>query len=86
MIYEGETNRNMDIRRGEHEDTRKNSQPSKHLRANADHSFTWSILRKAHSYEFKRKILESFFICKFEPSLNSQIEHTKLLLYRNGIT
>ena len=84
--YIGETLRNYPIRWAEHEDPRKDSEVARHLRVNEDHKIEWSILVKGLQNTKIRKIYEAFFITKFRPSLNGQIEHQNLMLFRNGIT
>ena len=84
--YEGETQRIAEVRWREHEDKKLNSEPSKHLKRNPEHVFTWSIRRKAPLSKLKRKILEALFISRNKPSLNNQINHVNLILFRNGIT
>ena len=76
----------MHIRTGEHEDIKKASEPSKHLKANRDHVFTWKILAFAPGDSAKRKILEAFFISKYKPGLNGQVTSRKLTLFKNGVT
>ena len=61
MIYEcacscqeshiGETVRNVEIRRQEHEDTQKDSEPVKHLKNNPTYSFTWKLLSHPRQLE-----------------------------------
>ena len=84
--YIGETDRCIHVRTGEHEDIKKNSEPSKHLKANRDHSFNWKILAFAPRDTTKRKILEAFFISKFKPGLNEQVKSRKLTLFKYGVT
>jgi hypothetical protein len=84
--YMGETDRCAHLRTDEHENLKKVSEPAKHLKANAGHSFTWKILSNAPNTQGKRKILEALFIAKFKPALNDQIKSTKLKLFPNGVT
>ena len=84
QTYVGETDRCAHIRTREHEDIKKASEPSKHLKLNRDHSFTWKIF--APNDGDKRKILEALFISKYKPGLNEQIKSRKLSLFRNGVT
>ena len=84
--YVGETDRCLHLRLAEHEDTKKASEPAKHLKSNHEHSFTWKILAHAPRDSNKRKILEALFISKFRPCLNDQVHSCKLILFRNGIT
>ena len=84
--YIGETKRIAQFRFDEHNTPGKKSEPSKHLLENSNHVFDWSIITSASRSVFKRKILEAFYIAKFKPSLNDQLECHKLLLFRHGIT
>ena len=84
--YVGETDRCAHIRTREHEDIKKASEPSKHLKLNRDHSFTWKILAFAPNDGDKQKILEALCISKYKPGLNEQIKWRKLSLFRNGVT
>ena len=42
--YVGETVRNAESRWKKHNDTKKESEPAKHLRDNPSHSFTWKLI------------------------------------------
>ena len=84
--YTGETNRIAEIRFEEHNNPIKNSHPAKHLCKYPDHTFEWSIITSAPRSQFKRKILEAFYISKFKPTINDQLESHKLLLFRHGVT
>ena len=76
----------MRVRWNEHEDISRISEPSKHLKKNPTHAFTWSVIRSASSDKCRREFLESLFIAKTKPSLNNQIKHAKLTLFRHGVT
>ena len=84
--YIGETKRNAEIRFKEHNSSSGKSEPSKHLLQNLTHSIDWKILCKAPRDNKKRKILESYFICKFKPNINDQLDIRFLRLFRNGVT
>ena len=84
--YIGETKQIVEERWKQHEDPAHESAPSKHLRNNETDSFTWSVVTLSSQNWLKRKIHEALFICKLTPSLNKQVEHHKLLLFRNGVT
>ena len=84
--YIGETAQISTLRFNEHEDPKHDSAPSKYLKENEDHHFTWEILTTSSSNWLKRKIHEALFICKYKPSLNVQVAHRKLVLFRNGVT
>ena len=70
----------------EHNTPNNKSNPTKHLRDNTDHSFTWKVICNAHNRKLARKILEAYFIATMKPSLNDQIDSDLLHLFKNGIT
>ena len=84
--YIGETDRNSISRYNEHENIKKVSEPSKHLKEHTEHKFEWRIISKAPKDKIKRKILEAYFIKTNDPSLNNQQENFKLSLFHNGVT
>ena len=84
--YIGETVRNAEIRWKEHEDTKKDSEPARHLKNNQAHSFTWKVLLPGSSNARFRKNMEASIIALKRPSLNEQVKSKKLLLFRNGVT
>ena len=84
--YIGETERCKHVRFAEHENIKKISEPSKHLKANPNHSFTWKVIANAPSDQERRKILEALYVAKFKPSLNEQLKSKKLKLFPNGLT
>ena len=45
--YIVETNHNAEVRWNEHNNPTKGSEPSKHLRNNINHCFTWTIISNA---------------------------------------
>ena len=69
----------------EHNTPNNKSNPTKHLRDNIDHSFTWKVICNAHNRKLARKILEAYFIATMKPSLNDQIDSDLLHLFKNGI-
>ena len=83
--YIGETERNAVTRWEEHKNTKRNSEPAKHLKQNPNHAFHWKILCRASKFTRDRKNLEAYFITRKKPSLNNQIESKTLILFRNGI-
>ena len=83
--YIGETERNAVTRWEEHKNTKRNSEPAKHLKHNPNHAFNWKILCRASKFTRDRKNLEAYFIARKKPSLNNQIESKTLVLFRNGI-
>ena len=84
--YIGETNRNVEIRWEEHSDINKISEPSRHLKTNPTHAFTWKVLMTTLINDCVMKNLEASFIGLSRLSLNEQIDAKKLLLFRNGVT
>ena len=83
QVYIGETARNLEVRVNEHSDINKQSEPAKHLKKHPEHKFTWDILTSAHS-RTKRKIKEAFYIARFNPVLNKQVQSFHLTLYPMG--
>ena len=83
QAYIGETARNLKVRVNEHSDINKQSEPAKHLKTHTEHKFTWDILTTAHSWT-KSKIKEAFYIARFNPVLNKQVQSFHLTLYPMG--
>ena len=83
--YIGETDRNVEIRWKEHTKPTHNSNPAKHIFENAMHEFKWKVIKIAPRNTSKRKILEVFFISRYKPKLNNQVEMRQLILFKNGI-
>ena len=67
--YIGDAVRDVEIRWQEHEDTQKDSEPTKHLKNNPAHSFISKVLLLASK----------------QSSLNERVASKKLLLFRNGV-
>ena len=86
VSYIGETKLIAQSRWNQHENPSHDSAPSKYLTEHTDDTFTWEILSGSSTNAFKRKIHEALFIRKFNPVLNRQILHRKLILFRNGVT
>ena len=82
--YIGETDRNDVLRIAEHEDVRLTSEPAKHLASNANHAFSWKVIRNAPHKRAHREIIEAFFVYSLKPSLNTKTR--KLTLFHSGIT
>ena len=62
------------------------SEATEHLLKNRDHSIGWQAITSAPHQRNKWKILEAFYITKFKPSLNNQLDVKVTQLFRNGIT
>jgi len=84
--YIGETVRNTITRWKEHESKSSKSEVSRHLQNNSQHNFRWKPITQAPKETIKRKILEAFYIKKYKPTLNDQLDLKTLNLFRNGIT
>ena len=85
-IYIGETSQITTLRWNQHEDPTHDSAVANYLKENPEDSFTWEILTTSSANWLKRTIHEALFICKYKPSLNVQVKHKKLVLFRNGVT
>ena len=84
--YIGETKRNAEVRWNEHNNPTKNSEPSKHLRSNINHYFTWAVISIAPKNAKTRKNLEASNIALWKPDFNEQKDFERLVLFRNGVT
>ena len=78
--------RNVEVRWSEHNNPKKVSNPSKHIKDNVDHTFHWSVLARAPTNTSQRKVLEAYYIVLEKPTLNDQLEPGRLNLFRNGVT
>ena len=67
----------------EHNTPSDKSNPTKHLRDNIDHSFTWIVICNR---KLACKLLEAYFIATMKPSLNDKLDSHLLHLFRKGIT
>ena len=85
--YIGETKRNFEIRKREHENIfTKSTEVAKHLSNNLGHSVNWNIIRKAPKRTRTRRNLESFYIAIKKPTINEKVKSNTLTLFRNGVT
>ena len=84
--YIGETKRNAEVRWNEHNNPTKSSEPSKQLRSNINHYFTWTVISNAPKNAKTRKNLEASYIALWKPNLNEQKDFERLVLFRNGVT
>ena len=66
--YIGETGPNVTIRRDEHSDTGKNSEPAKHLNQFPEHRFNRKIFRRVPNKVRQRKIHEAYYVMCTRPS------------------
>ena len=80
QTYIGETARNLEVRVNEHSDVDKHSEPAKHIRKHPNHKLTWEVLTTAQS-RLKRRIKEAFYISRFRPELNKQVQSLDLTLF-----
>ena len=62
--YIGETKRNARVRWNEPNNPTKNSEPSKHLRSNINHCFTWVVISNAPKKAKTKKNLEVSYIVR----------------------
>ena len=83
--YIGETKSNAEVRRNEHNNPTKFSQPAKHFRSNINQFFTWAVISNAPKNAKTRKNLEGSYITLWKPDLNKQKDFERLVLFRNGI-
>ena len=84
--YIGETKRNAEVSWNEHNNPTKSSEPSKRLRSNINHYFTWAVISNAPKNAKTRKNLEALYIALLKPDLNEQKDFERLVLFRNGVT
>ena len=84
--YIGETKRNAEVRWNKHNNPTKSSEPSKHLRSNINHYFTWAVFSNAPKNAKTRKNLEASCFAFSKPNLNEQKDFERLVLFRNGVT
>ena len=82
----GETKRNAEVRPNEHNNPTKNSEPSKHLRSNINHYFTWAVISNAPKNAKTRKNLKASYFILWKPDLNEKNDIERLVLFRNGVT
>ena len=66
--------------------TKKDSEPAKHLRDFPNYKVDWKILLTAPTNAKLRKILESSVIALKRLSLKEQLDFDQLILSRNGVT
>ena len=84
--YFGETRRNAEVRWNEHNNPTKISEPSKHLRNNINHCFTWAVISNALQSAKTRENLEASYIALWKPDPKEQKDFERLVLFRNGVT
>ena len=84
--YIGEIKRNAEVRWNEHNNPTSSSEPSKHLRSNINHYFTWAVISNAPKNAKTRKNLGASYIALWKPNLNEQKDFERLVLFRNGVT
>ena len=84
--YTGETKHDAEVRWNENNNPTKSSKPSKHLRSNINHYFTWAVISNAQKNAKTRKNVEGSYIALWKPNLNEQKDFERLVLFRNGVT
>ena len=52
----------------------KKSEVAEHLLTNSWHTINWQVIASAPHQRNKRNILEAYYITKFKPSLNNQLD------------
>ena len=60
------------MRKREHEKTKHNSEPARHLATQPKHRYKWDIIFNETNI-FRRKIIKGLFIAREKPSLNKQV-------------
>ena len=83
QTYTGETARNLEVRINEHLDVNKHSEPTKDVRKHPNHKLTWDVLATAYS-RLKRRIKDAFYIARFRPELNKQLQSLDVTLFLMG--
>ena len=83
--YIGETKRNFEVRKAEHENKSHNSEPARHLAKYPTHAYTWNIACTEKT-TFRRKIIEGLLIACEKPTLNKQVQCSIAKLFPSGIT
>ena len=81
--YIGETKRNAEVRWNEHNPA-ESTEPSKNLRSNINHYFTWAVILNAPKNAETRKNLKASNIALWKPDLNKQkdFERQKIVSHR----
>ena len=82
--YIRETKGNVETRWKEHccNNDRK-SQAAEHLLKNTGYTINWQVSTSAPHQRNKRKILQAYYITKFKPSLDNQLDIKITRLFRN---
>ena len=84
--YIGETKPNAEVTSNEHNNPTKSLEPSKHLRSNINHHFTWAVISNAPKSTKSRKNLEASYIALWKLDLNEQMDFEGLVLFKNAVT
>ena len=78
---------NAEIRWKEHcSHNDKKSEVAEHLLKNLAHTTNWQVVTSAPRQRNKQKILEAYYITKFKPTLNNQLDIKITHRFGNGIT
>ena len=79
--------RNAEIRWKEHcSHNDKKREVAEHLLKNPDHTTNWQVITSAPHQRNKHKILEAYYITRFKPTLNNQLDIKITHRVGNGIT
>ena len=82
--YIRETKGNAEIRWKEHcSNNDRKSKVAEHLLKNPGYTINWQVSTSAPHQWNKRKILQAYYITKFKPSLNNQLDIYITRLFRN---
>ena len=82
--YIGEKARNFEVRRSEHLNISKQSEPARHLKENPTHNFEWELLTIVQHW-LRRRVSEALYIAYHKPNLNKQVQSFELALFPKGI-
>ena len=80
----GKTARNFEVRRNEHLNVTKKSEPVKHLKENLTYNFEWKVLTIVQHW-LRRRVSEALYISCHWPNLNKQVQSFELVLFSRGM-
>ncbi len=82
-MYIGKTACNLEVHVNEQSDVNKQSEPAKHVMKHPNDKFLWDIQTTAHLW-MNRRIKEVFYITRFHPELNKQVQSFWPNLFQMG--